>query len=64
MILPLIDIDECAVNNGGCENTCENVGGSFKCGCSEGFELNADQKTCQGLSHVIQIISFVQQKRM
>ena len=32
------DIDECAVNNGGCVNgACENSAGSFMCECSAGF---------------------------
>ena len=43
----ILDINECAVNNGGCEDFCENTPGSFKCKCTKGgWELNADGRTC------------------
>ena len=35
----IIDIDECASDNGGCEHTCANTAGSFTCSCDDGFEL-------------------------
>ena len=28
-----IDINECSHNNGGCEDTCNNTMGSYKCSC-------------------------------
>lgn len=31
------DIDECAVNNGGCSQNCVNMDGSYMCECSEGY---------------------------
>lgn len=32
------DVDECLVNNGGCENNkCNNYPGTFSCGCLDGF---------------------------
>ncbi|XP_033127716.1 fibrillin-1-like [Anneissia japonica] len=31
------DIDECTVNNGNCSQICENLQGSFKCSCQDGF---------------------------
>ena len=34
-----IDIDECATDNGGCQNTCTNTAGGFYCSCDDGFEL-------------------------
>ena len=43
-----IDIDECLVNNGTCENICINTEGSFYCQCSTGLELSADNRTCEG----------------
>ncbi|XP_033096541.1 uncharacterized protein LOC117100826 [Anneissia japonica] len=31
------DIDECFINNGGCEHNCDNFPGSFSCSCYDGF---------------------------
>ncbi len=42
------DENECLVDNGGCEQICENTAGYFKCGCFEGYKLNVDHKTCDG----------------
>jgi len=51
-ILPCddVDIDECAVNNGGCSSdaTCSNNIGSFKCTCLPGYI--GDGFTCRGES--------------
>ena len=44
----LIDIDECAVDNGGCDHICVNKPGSFECQCKEGYLLGDDGKTCTG----------------
>ena len=44
----MLDINECDNNNGGCEYSCENLGGSYKCGCRPGYELNSDRLTCRG----------------
>ena len=40
------DVDECTTNNGGCDHTCENTYGTFKCICNEGYALQADGTTC------------------
>ncbi|XP_019614687.1 PREDICTED: uncharacterized protein LOC109462574 [Branchiostoma belcheri] len=42
------DIDECATNNGGCQQICTNTIGSFYCSCGEGFLLGPDRSTCFG----------------
>ena len=47
--LCIIDIDECAPNNGGCQHTCNNINGSFYCTCNDGYTLNRDGKSCTGM---------------
>lgn len=54
-----VDIDECAMNNGGCkcgleetkdncEAICMNSDGHFECSCPDGYILGDDRLTCQG----------------
>ena len=43
------DIDECADNNGGCAQICDNGPGGYLCGCEGGYTLNADGKTCDDI---------------
>ena len=43
-----LDVDECAVENGGCEQGCANTQGSFTCSCKKGYLINADAKSCKG----------------
>jgi hypothetical protein len=52
MVLLLLDMNECLLNNGGCEQTCRNVPGSCQCGCHSGYRLSNDMKTCQGRKHI------------
>ena len=40
------DIDECA-SHGICHQNCDNVKGSFKCSCTDGFQLEPDRRTCK-----------------
>lgn len=42
------DIDECEINNGGCEHICKNQLGSFSCSCPTGLQLSSNGKTCVG----------------
>ena len=42
------DKDECALANGGCQHTCTNTYGSYKCSCYSGYQLKPDGLTCQG----------------
>ena len=44
-VLP--DIDECVDKNGGCEQICNNIPGSFQCLCSAGFTL-INEAFCSG----------------
>ena len=48
-----LDIDECLSPDNGCEQICNNTVGSYVCSCMNGFTLNADGRTCDGI--VIQI---------
>uniref|UniRef100_A0A915JRB8 Tolloid-like protein 2 n=1 Tax=Romanomermis culicivorax TaxID=13658 RepID=A0A915JRB8_ROMCU len=41
------DRDECDVNNGGCEQICKNVIGSYKCECEAGYVLAPDGHNCK-----------------
>lgn len=43
------DIDECLQNNGGCDHTCTNTFGSFECSCDQGYDLDENGLTCQGI---------------
>jgi len=44
------DVDECAVNNGGCQHSCQNLFGSFMCTCPAGQRLAADRTTCKRIN--------------
>ena len=46
VILPYIDIDECSVGNGGCQQICVNTVGSYDCQCHQGYSKNGS--TCLG----------------
>jgi len=48
------DIDECQSNQlNSCGQDCVNIPGSFICDCYQGYELNADRRTCDGKMFVI-----------
>ena len=40
------DIDECAVDNGGCDESCINTNGSYSCQCNSELQLLSDKKSC------------------
>ncbi len=42
------DLDECTLGNGGCNQTCVNLDGSYTCACPPGQELADDQYGCIG----------------
>ncbi len=44
----LVDINECNIINGGCEQVCTNTDGSFVCSCNSGFVLADDLANCNG----------------
>ena len=41
----LADVDEC-LGNHDCEKSCTDNEGSFECSCPEGYQLNADLRSC------------------
>lgn len=45
---PSSDINECMMGSHGCNQTCSNTVGSFKCGCHPGYRLARDNKSCEG----------------
>lgn len=44
----LSDIDECTIENGGCETFCTNSEGSYECSCHSGYALMPDLRSCTG----------------
>ena len=42
-----IDIDECAADDGPCQQVCTNIPGSYQCSCFPGYFYN-NNKTCEG----------------
>ena len=53
----ILDIDECAVANGGCGHNCINTEGSFYCGCRDGFVLEDDGRQCGGNVDVVTLVA-------
>jgi len=49
------DKDECAMNNGGCQQECRNTIGSYVCACHNGFTLHENNHDCKegGCKHEI-----------
>ena len=45
----LPDYDECTDNNGGCDQICSNTIGSFFCSCGDGYMLDVDMISCNGI---------------
>ena len=48
LIILYTDINECALNNGGCQHKCINTDGSYYCSCDTGYDLQQDKLSCQG----------------
>ena len=43
------DINECQMDNGGCEQMCTNIEGSFICSCNTGYVVvEANELSCAG----------------
>ena len=46
--ITVTDTNECAKDNGGCEQDCINTQGSFRCYCQDGYELMTNNRGCLG----------------
>ncbi|MBN3288999.1 SCUB2 protein, partial [Polypterus senegalus] len=42
-------METCAVNNGGCDQTCKDTSTGVRCSCPVGFTLQSDGKTCKDI---------------
>ena len=42
----IVDINECAEYNGGCQHNCTNTNGSYSCTCRAGYKLTEDEHNC------------------
>ena len=49
LIFVVADIEECETNNGECQHNCNNTDGSYYCSCNNGYFLNDDKHTCDGI---------------
>ena len=47
-VIHYLDINECKIDNGGCQHSCSNTVGSYSCTCNGGYELHSDEETCDG----------------
>ena len=54
-------MDECAINNGGCEQMCHNIIGSFYCTCGSGYQLDENGLNCTGKLCMFYQVSDVEQ---
>jgi len=43
-----LDVEQCADNNGGCQQRCIEQDSGFECDCFPGFVLNDNGRTCSG----------------
>ena len=60
MYVHYIDIDECLIDNGGCEFSCTNLEGinnttglGYQCGCDNGYQLAPNNHNCTGMYCVV-----------
>ncbi|KAK6481044.1 epidermal growth factor-like protein 7 [Huso huso] len=41
------DVDECSSGTHACAQQCQNIAGSYQCGCREGYLLSSDKRSCE-----------------
>ena len=49
IIMYYSDIDECNNGTHNCSQICTKTNGSFTCGCKNGYQLDTDEVTCNGM---------------
>ena len=47
-LLFILDVNECLIKKGGCDQICLNKPGSRECKCHNGYRLAPNKKTCIG----------------
>lgn len=47
LLFSFADVNECLVNNGGCDVLCKNTEGSLYCGCKFGYVLSKNGFACE-----------------
>jgi len=47
------NINECNINNGGCEQNCRDTDGSYQCSCGTGFRLSTDRHQCEDINECL-----------
>ena len=45
-----IDIDECELGAHDCTHICNNTDGRFFCTCYDGYQIDRDNRTCEGIN--------------
>ena len=50
---PLLDINECSIDNGYCSSLCTNTVGSYICSCESGYILEEDGHNCTGKQSIL-----------
>ena len=45
-VVSYADVDECSVDNGGCDQLCVNTVGSYHCSCRPHHQLHHNQRDC------------------
>jgi len=44
----VVDIRECHIGTHNCSQLCIELGGGYQCSCTDGYELQDDNTTCEG----------------
>lgn len=55
LAIPFSDVDECINFNGGCDHTCVNTIGTYRCECRDGWQLDDGQLKCIGMVQLIRL---------
>ena len=64
MLIYYTDINECFIDNGGCEFSCINLEGinnttglGYQCGCDKGYQLAPNNHDCNGMCMFVCAVS-------